>query len=302
MRAADLEKKLSINVEDNFLRDKLARAGFATSGVSGQNRLVERHESPYGAYWKSYDFKSNDGAGNLFRFPLGPVFRRNPYPQQAFQHDGGEMIFHLPNGLQGYLLTNAKDERIDEGPIEVVSDALRTSGTAKILNGLSCMACHNHGMKKEFRDTVRDGTGVLGEAREKVKRLYPRQADMDKLLNEDEERFMQALDRATARFLKVGPNKDKDLRDFAEPIGVIARQYILRELGLDEAAYELGLPDAKGLQLALTANERMRELGLLPLAKGGTIKREVWESLERFISPFQEAASALELGTPKRVR
>src|SRR5262245_23334617 len=130
MTARDLERKLGVYVADNFKRDKLARAGFTASGVSGQNRMVERHESPYGAYWKSYDFKSNAGRGNLFRFPLGPAFAGNPYADQAFAHDGGEIIFNLPNGLQGYLLVNGKDGRIDEGPVEVVSDSLKTSGTA----------------------------------------------------------------------------------------------------------------------------------------------------------------------------
>ena len=55
--------------------DKLARAGFTTSGVSKHNRLVERHERGYGAYWKSYDFKSDDGTANLIGFPLGPALR-----------------------------------------------------------------------------------------------------------------------------------------------------------------------------------------------------------------------------------
>ncbi len=41
--AKDLEKKLNVDVEADFLRNKLARAGFATSGVSSQNRLVDRH-------------------------------------------------------------------------------------------------------------------------------------------------------------------------------------------------------------------------------------------------------------------
>ena len=57
------------------------------------------------------DFKSNDNLGNLFRLPLGPQFADNPFPQQAFKHDGGEIIFNLPNGLQGYLLVNGKDAR-----------------------------------------------------------------------------------------------------------------------------------------------------------------------------------------------
>ena len=144
--ARTLEEQLKVDVAADFLRDKLARAGFASSGVSSQNRLVDRHPALYGAYWKSYDFKRNDGTSNLFRHPLGPTFADNPYPRQAFEHAGGEIIFNLPNGLQGYLLVDGKGQRIDAGPVEVVSDALRTSGTAAIVDGLSCMACHQRGV------------------------------------------------------------------------------------------------------------------------------------------------------------
>jgi serine/threonine-protein kinase len=302
MKATDLEKKLGVDVPQNFLRDQLARAGFTSSGVSSQNRLVERHAATTGAYWKSYDFKTNEGTGSLFRFPLGPVFQGNPFPQLAFEQAGGELIFNLPNGLQGYLLVNGKDERIDEGPIEVVSDSLKTSGTAKIVNGLSCMACHNLGMKSEFADTVREGSSAVGEPRDKVRRLYPRKEEMDRLLKKDEERFLRSVEEATGGFLKVGEDRDKSIRDFAEPVGVIARMYLLREIGPDEAAYELGLPGPAKLQAAIQNNDLLRQLGLGPLAQGATIKRETWESLQGFNSPFQEAASALDLGTPKRVK
>lgn len=300
--AVELEKQLKVNIPDNFNKDKLVRAGFATSGVSGQNRMVERHESPYGAYWKSYDFKSNEKEGNLFRFPLGPEFHNNPFEKQAFKHDGGEVIFHLPNGLQAYLLVDGKDKRIDEGPIEVVSDSLKTSGTAKIVNGLSCLACHGQGMKADFKDTVRDGTGLQGGPRDKVHRLYPVPETMNKLLQEDTDRFLTAMDKACGPFLKVGDDKNKDIKDFPEPVGVLARQYILKELSLVDAALELGLEDATVLFSAVKTNDRLRELGLRPLATNATIKRETWESLARFISPYHEAASALELGTPKRVK
>ena len=37
-----------------------------------------------------------------------------------------------------------------------------------------------------------------------------------------------------------------------------------------------------------------------PLAKGGTIRREVWESQQGLISPYQHIANALDLGTPIR--
>jgi len=296
---AKLEKLLNVDVKENFLGDKLSRAGFAKSGVSSQNRLIERHKAAHGAYWKSYDFKSNDGTGNLFRFPLGPAFKDNPFADQAFEHAGGELIFHLPNGLQGYLLVDDKGKRIDEGPTDVVSDTNKSSGTVSIVNGLSCMVCHKHGMIRDgFKDEVRDGAGVAGAARDKVQRLHPSANDFTALMRDDENRFLAALDRAAGRFLKVGPEKNTDIREFTdEPIGRVVRAYH-RDLTLQDAATELGLADAQGLATSIAGNNRLRELGLGALAGGGTLKRDVWSSVKQRLSPFQRAALELNRGSP----
>ena len=142
--ATELETTLRVDVHQNFLRDSLARAGFRGSGVSGQSRLVERHDAAHGAYWKSYDFKPGNPKGDLAQLPLGPVFKENPFENVAFVHDGGEIIFNLPNGLQAYLLVNGKGRRIDEGPTKIVSVKNRPDPT--VINGISCMTCHARGM------------------------------------------------------------------------------------------------------------------------------------------------------------
>src|SRR5262249_27180645 len=84
-----LERRLEVDVAANIRRDRVARAGFSDSGVSRNNRLIERHRSRYGAYWKSYDFASNEGRRNLFKHPLGPGGK------DSFDADGGEIIFNL---------------------------------------------------------------------------------------------------------------------------------------------------------------------------------------------------------------
>ncbi len=298
-RAMDLERTLKVDVEADFLRDKLARAGFAKSGISSHNRLVDRHASAQGAYWKSYDFRRSEGTGNLFKFPLGPVFEANPFPKQAFEHAGGEIIFNLPNGMQAYLLVDAKGDRIDAGPTDIVGDDDKTAGTSAVVNGLSCMACHRTGMQP-FKDTIRTGLAVSGGARAKVERLFPSQEGMAKLLAKDEARFLNALDQAAGAFLKQGDDKDKAIRDFPEMIGAVARGY-LKDLNADDVAAELALGDPKTLPALIRSNARLRQLGLGPLVDGGTVKRSEWDSLEgRFLSTFHEAALELELGTPFR--
>ncbi len=210
----ELEMKFGVDVFANFKRNRLVRAGYAKSFVSGQNRLVERHDALYGAYWKSYDFKKDKEKSNLLQFPLGPLdFARaygdkNPYLDVAFAHDGGEMIFNLPNGLQGYFLTDGKGNFIDKGPIDVVTDNKKTSGTAEIVNGLSCMACHQHGMIDSVLDEVRAGTSVAGMAKQKVRRLYVPRPVMLNYVEQDKEQFLASLKKAITPFL-AGTDKDR---------------------------------------------------------------------------------------------
>jgi serine/threonine-protein kinase len=300
-KASILEMKLEVDLTANFMRGQVARAGFTASGVSAQNRLIERHEAVHGYYWRSYDFKSSSGKGNLFVFPMGPSFKDHPFPQLTFKHAGGEMIFSLPNGLQGYMLVDENDHRIDTGPIDVVSDLRKTSGTPQIVNGLSCMACHQQGLIR-FKDTLRDNTPLSGAPLEKLNELHLPAAQMDMLVTKDEKRFQQALNETMAPFLKVGAEPIREAIDYPEPISAIARWYIHQELSLDEAASELGIA-AKDLQTAILSNPTLQTMGLLPLARGGTIKREAWECLDLNvspISPFQETARILRRGTPSR--
>jgi len=298
--AGELEKSLRVDVIQNFQRDQLARGGFRASGVSAQNRLVERHEALFGSYWKSYDFKPNNAKSDLAQFPLGPVFKDHPFEKLAFQHDGGELIFNLPNGLQGYMLVNGKDERIDQGPEEVVNDSLKTSGSPAIVNGQSCMACHGQGMRP-FQDQIREGAGVFGEAKRKVSRLYPERKTMDDLLRQDSERFLKALDKATGPFLRTEAEKNKDIREFSEPVGEVARIYRLGDLDLATAAYELDIAKPEDLKAAIAGSRRLRELGLAPLLQAkGVVKRQEWESIGAR-SLYQRVALELGKGSPNRV-
>jgi hypothetical protein len=106
----ELERQLRIDVAEDIRKELVQRAGFNGSGVSQNNRMLERHRTGFGAYWRSYDFASNLGRKNLFRHPLGPG-----EAPSLFQQDGGEIIFNLPNKLQAYMLVDARGNRIDKG-------------------------------------------------------------------------------------------------------------------------------------------------------------------------------------------
>src|SRR5207302_1873898 len=117
--------------------------------------------------------------------------------RDAFTPDGGEIIFSLPNGLQGYLLTEAEGRRLDEAPVKIVSTGNRLR--PEVVNGISCMDCHARGMI--FKDdqvgkavAASDSFAALGK--ETVKALYPGKEKLDALLKVDVERFQKAVQRS----------------------------------------------------------------------------------------------------------
>ena len=252
----ELETQLEVNVSENLKNApgvRVWRAGFNNSGVSVNNRIVERHKSRYGAYWKSYDFAGNVGTQNIFTHPLD------------FTHDGGEIIFNLPNGLQAYYLSTATGERLDEAPINIVSDAGARDPVVR--NGLSCMGCHTEGMKK-FDDQVRlvikqNPNSPYDKAQ--ALRLYAEKSKMDVLIREDTERYRRALKESGGVF------------GGSEPIQQLVKQF---EGPLDaaHAAAEVGLEVDEFLQ-KIRENSTLQNAGLLVLGvENGSVKRDAWES------------------------
>lgn len=287
-----LAKKLNVDIQADFNQNKLSRAGFGQSGVSKQNRLVDRHNTIYGHYWQSYDFIKNQDRGNIFKFPLGPKFSGNKFEDHAFEQDGGEIIFNLPNGLQGYLLVNGKGDRIDIGPTAVVSDKKQSAGVVDVVNGISCMGCHVRGVVR-FTDAVSEK--VDAKVRDKVQELYKTKAEMDKLLDKDEKRFLTALDQATGQFLRTEANADKPIGDFDEVVNSVSVRYY-RNLTPTEATFELPFATLQEDDLGRMAkfNRPLANLGL----GADPLQRDKWHFMEDGESVFQKAANILELGVP----
>jgi serine/threonine-protein kinase len=293
----DLERGLNVDIEKAFVNDEMVRLGVIQSGVSKQNRLMERIATRFGAYWKSYDFKPDSGlTSNLVLFPLGPKFSANPFNSKAFVQAGGEIVFNLPNGLQGYLLVDSKGKRIDKGPSDIVYDPDAVSGTTDIVTGLSCMACHSTGIK-EAGDVLRTSKALKGDELAKLRRLHPEPETMKLYFRKDQVRFLKAAAEATGPYLRVGADRGKRLEDFEEPIRFVARKYI-DEVTLEQAARELGFADPQALKQAIARSAKLQSLSLGALAEGTPIKRESWEGALRAQSLFQTVALLLQRGTP----
>ena len=158
---ADLERQLRVDAVLNVQQERVIRVGFNGSGISRFNRVLERHDSAQGMYWRTYDFDEPPAnltervngnllpdRRNIFAFPLGPNLVAN-----AFQHAGGEAIFALPNGLHGYILAKSDNTRLDKGPLAIVKDSKRPDSAVEA--GVSCMSCHVSGNHSQVRPDSR---------------------------------------------------------------------------------------------------------------------------------------------------
>lgn len=264
-----LAREQGVDVEGNIRNFVAQRAAFQRSGVSQNNRLIERHPSRAGYFWTSYDFAGNRDRQSLFSFPLGP---NGP---NAFRHDGGETIFSLPNGFQAYYLNTAKGDRLDKGPTAIVRDPSRKDFA--VTNGISCMGCHDQGMRKakdDVRDLVLKGRTFPKDVRDAVDGLYPPHDRMDALIEDDTKRFADAMKRA---------GLDSTLKlNGIEMINALAKRYE-DDLDLTLAASELGLGKAEFSRRTADVDQGYRPL-LRRLAQGA-VPRDQFESAFRGIAP-----------------
>ena len=277
-----LEERLEVNVAGNLRNApgiRVWRAGFNESGVSNNNRVVERHTSRYGAYWKSYDFSGSSGVQDVLTHPL------------TFKHDGGEVVFNLPNGLQGYYISDASGNRINAAPIEIVRNLAASDPVVR--NGLSCIGCHTKGMQT-FEDEVRAVVSRQPDTpvRAQALRLYVEQSKMDALVAEDTERYREALEETGGVFGGIEP-----VHRFYEAFqGPLDATHAAAAVGMETEMFLRKIREDPGL----------RGLGLSALeSEGGNVKRDAWTSnfdgvVAALHSPDDTTIQPVEPGTDYR--
>lgn len=274
-----LEKRLGVTVNSSRETGRAVRSGFEISGVSLGSRMIERHPLPAGGgYWKTYDFnpaREAQPGGDLLTAPLGPPgagLAGNA--RLEFKHDGGEILWALPNGLQAYLLVDAAGKRLGQVPREIMRDASRPDSV--VINGVSCISCHSSGMvpppENEITTVARTAPGSADAV--KMRRLY-RKSDMAAAVAEDTTRFQRAL-------LACGADlggKDEPVRALYDRfLSAISAASISSEFGVQEEVLDRlsqGDPDSK--------------IFAARLKDGGGIPRV------HFISQFKAGAAALNL-------
>lgn len=285
---SELERQLRVDTALNIQQERIARAGFIGSGVSRNNRILERHDSQNGAYWRSYDFDAVQqnlverdlllpDRRNVFAYPLGPGLTDN-----TFLHAGGEVIFELPNGLHAFVLVDANNLRLNKGPQQIVSDPKRPDRAVEA--GISCMSCHITGILPKD-DMIRDHVGKNPKAFSRAdadlaRALYPPKDVMRAFMDDDARRFQKAL-AATGN--KVSAN---------EVVNTVTVRYEA-DVDLPTLAAEFGL-DPKALQERLTGESALaRNLGALKVAEA-TVPRQV------VVQAFADVVKEFRLGSAFR--
>jgi hypothetical protein len=201
----DLLDDLRIDVQGDFDTGEVVRAGTGDSGVSREDRLVERHESGDGAYWQAFDFESGNG-DDIFINPID------------FQADGTESIFSLPNGLHAYVIFDAAGNREESSDLLFDSFA---DNNFDVTSAASCMTCHSRGFL-QVRDQVRERveSNLLDYEREEieiVREAYPSNEDMDEIIGNDRLGYQAALEEAEVPTEIADPVSDVFWR-FQEPV------------------------------------------------------------------------------------
>lgn len=279
----ELEKILKINASQALNHPDALRAGFLKSGVSQGNRLIERLPLPDGGYyWRSYDFdpnRQNRRGGDLFKGPLGPIKAGlTKDGNLAFSHDGGELIFSLPNGLQGYMLVDSKGKRLLKAPLNVVTDSKRQDSL--IINGISCMQCHVNGMvTANVKDEVRSHAARLTlapEDRATIERLFDSNK-LDKFFAQDTSHFNAAQAKCG---YTGGP----------EPIGLLYYKF-RSTMATHQLAAEIGIDDP-GLIKALGRSTDLKVQNLVAsFVSGKPVSRPDFEKA------FPSMIATLDVGT-----
>ena len=191
------------------------------------------------------------------------------------------MIFNLPNHLHGYFVVNGKGERLDFAATEIVTDKWARDRTVR--TGLSCMRCHDNGLK-EFVDAMHPAVeglpGSPGFDKRHVLATLSGAGQMDQDVKKDTERFTAALQGA------LGKPQTR------EPLTPVTQRFLDAPLQLSAAAAELGLPEPGSLQ-AVFRSPLFTALGLEPLtSEKGLVRRDMWEDY------FDQVVQQLGLGVP----
>lgn len=196
----------------------------ARSGVTLNNRSMERFQTINGPYWRTQDFKTNILKQNVIRLLDGDT--------DPPKGDASEQYGTLPNGLFAFWLQNDKGERQDAAPDFIASDAFSTSTDRRVRIGIGCVRCHEEGIKpiSDWMRAVYRGPVQLAatdyDRYKRLQRLYL--SDLEGHVVSDRAGYEKALKRLN------GLTAKENAQGYAKAWA----RYIDTDLSLDDVARE----------------------------------------------------------------
>jgi serine/threonine-protein kinase len=265
----DFEREvLNIDTVTEIEDNDLMRAGFANSGVSKQERVLNRFDSGIAGglnYWISFDFDGGNGGDGANGFEQNVANESIFADPLDFAFAGGEAIFSLPNGMQAYYVAAANGLRLAEAPIGVVIDPAQNNGL--VTNGASCHSCHNIGMIT-FTDSVRqyvidNRVEFDNDTYEDVLEQYPTADAFKRQMDLDSEVHLNATEQAGVP------------RGTPDPISRVYLDFQLGNIDARLAAGELGVTQEVLERNLNLLDPRLGNLG----EEGGYVDRNIFEAV-----------------------
>jgi hypothetical protein len=242
-----LSNGLGIDVAGARAAGETVRAGFVADGLLGETQfLAERFEIEVraGVAWQISEF-----GGDLFEDPLG-----NPSGER-------ELVFTLPNGLQGHVVANANG-RVKNAS-DVVIDVAQSERRALVASSFFRLRAQGVAVEDEVRQFVLDNPGDFNRAeRRAIRAVYPAEAELQSLLDADRSNFF------AASLARLG----QDINDAPEPVSQTFADF----------SADVDLATAAG-ELMVTAEDLRENLLLLDpvlsVLDGGRIDRADFDQL-----------------------
>lgn len=241
------------------------------SGVArAKRRLLENAPVANRAYfWQTYDSEVVAGETD----PLENLTARPP------KHDATELIAGIPKHLgskggtlQAYFLANAKGERQEKAPADIVTDDTGIRGV-EIRNTISCISCHTDGIRHPTIDAYREY--ILSGAR-----IYAK----DKAVQEEIDRY---LDSPIAKEIERNNADYEAGLELCNGLSAAENAMLYRycvtlfdqDVTLEQAAREL-YETPEEFRLALGNYSRTYQLtaALAEMSQGKSMTRKQWEA------------------------
>jgi len=262
----DFLKSIGVDQVGSFARLDSQFIGSNSSPITIQKpRLIWRlteARTQQAFYWQTGDINSQPTAAkNPFQNPLlngtGGV--------ELYQFDASEVIYTLPNGLQGYAIFSGAGQRLDAAPPDVVRDT--RSPITPIISLFSCSGCHNQGiipMVDEVRPhVIANAAQFNANDVELVKKLYLQ--DNTQIFKRDNKIFGAALAK-----LSIDPNQP-------DPQALISDRYLLNWNMLQVASFLLLTVD-QGRACINQSAVAKRDMGQLLLSDTAVVPFSVFQA------------------------